>query len=235
MELDSLILCVWFNYGMESTFLFFTISFSLLTSHSSLASLASSLLTVAWPRRPAGHVLLQPSPSLHSNSLKSFKSPAMSLIQSLHPWRQPALDFNGCLCLHHRHLRTQSIYSPNSKPASCSLSTRSALTKQGERFLGSIVITMASPTRDPSAAAKRLISKFVASAPKSVVLSTLHHLISLHAASTQPQLSSLALPVSPTQPNSSFAELLQRIQIIVEISSLKMFHFVGFCGFLDAS
>uniref|UniRef100_A0A7C8YSD8 Uncharacterized protein n=1 Tax=Opuntia streptacantha TaxID=393608 RepID=A0A7C8YSD8_OPUST len=60
MELDSLILCVWFNYGMESTFLFFTISLSLLTSHSSLASLASSLLTVAWPRRPAGHVLLQP-------------------------------------------------------------------------------------------------------------------------------------------------------------------------------
>ena len=118
MELDSLILCVWFNYGIESTFLFFTISFSLLTSHSSLASLASSLLTVAWPRRPAGHVLLQPSPSLHSNSLKSFKSPAMSLIQSLHPWRQPALDFNGCLCLHHRHLRTQSICLTISSPVS---------------------------------------------------------------------------------------------------------------------
>ncbi|KAJ8439447.1 hypothetical protein Cgig2_021561 [Carnegiea gigantea] len=54
---------------------------------------------------------------------------------------------------------------------------------------------MTSSTRDPSASANRLISKFVASAPKSVVLSTLHHLSSPHAADSQPLLSSLALPL----------------------------------------
>uniref|UniRef100_A0A7N0U591 Smr domain-containing protein n=1 Tax=Kalanchoe fedtschenkoi TaxID=63787 RepID=A0A7N0U591_KALFE len=64
-----------------------------------------------------------------------------------------------------------------------------ALTKQGERFLTSLVAVA-----DDSAAANRLIRKFVASSPKAVALTTLSHLLSPNPI-RQPQLSLLALPL----------------------------------------
>ncbi|KAJ0011285.1 hypothetical protein Pint_34215 [Pistacia integerrima] len=63
-----------------------------------------------------------------------------------------------------------------------------SLSKQGQRFLRSLVVTRDSKT------ANRLISKFVASSPQFIALNALSHLLSPH--STHPHhLSSLALPL----------------------------------------
>jgi len=62
----------------------------------------------------------------------------------------------------------------------------STLTKQGQRFLTKLTTS--------SAATDNLIRRFVQGSPKSVVLTTLSHLLS--PSTSYPQLSSLALPVS---------------------------------------
>lgn len=62
----------------------------------------------------------------------------------------------------------------------------STLTKQGQRFLTKLTTS--------SAATDNLIRRFVQGSPKSVVLTTLSHLLS--PTTSYPQLSTLALPVS---------------------------------------
>ncbi|KAL8556533.1 hypothetical protein ACS0TY_004110 [Phlomoides rotata] len=61
------------------------------------------------------------------------------------------------------------------------------LTKQGERFLSSVV------TAEEPSAAVGLLRKFVASSPKHVAISTLSHLLS--PSTSHPRLSSLAFPM----------------------------------------
>jgi len=62
----------------------------------------------------------------------------------------------------------------------------STLTKQGQRFLTKLTTS--------AAAADNLIRRFVQGSPKSVVLTTLSHLLS--PSTSHPHLSSIALPVS---------------------------------------
>jgi len=68
------------------------------------------------------------------------------------------------------------------------------LTKQGQRFLTKLTTS--------SAATDNLIRRFVQGSPKSVVLTTLSHLLS--PSTSYPQLSSLALPVSTILSDNPF-------------------------------
>ncbi|KAL5856185.1 hypothetical protein ACOSQ3_006019 [Xanthoceras sorbifolium] len=81
-------------------------------------------------------------------------------------------------------IRPLRIQDP--RPPSCQLPSAS-LTKQGERFLSSLVVT-----RDPKTAS-RLISKFVSSSTQHISLNALSHILSPHT--THPRLSSIALPL----------------------------------------
>ncbi|GMH04086.1 hypothetical protein Nepgr_005925 [Nepenthes gracilis] len=89
----------------------------------------------------------------------------------------------------HSHFLHRNTHSPISYKPRSSLIARCALTKQGQRFLTSIATVAAGDT----SATSRMISKFIASSPKSVSLSTLSHLLSPNT--NYPHLSSLALPL----------------------------------------
>ncbi|XP_019150718.1 PREDICTED: pentatricopeptide repeat-containing protein At2g17033 isoform X2 [Ipomoea nil] len=74
-------------------------------------------------------------------------------------------------------------------PAQLKLQICCALSKQGDRFLRSLVVT--SPNHD----LHRLLRKFVSSSSKNVAITTLSHLLSPTTTATHPRLSSFALPL----------------------------------------
>ncbi|GAV86601.1 PPR domain-containing protein [Cephalotus follicularis] len=86
---------------------------------------------------------------------------------------------------HHQHREDPQLRMKFSSRFQCAAS----LTTRGHRFIS----TLAAATNEPQVVAHRLISKFVASSPKSVALNALSHLLSLDT--SQPHLSSLALPL----------------------------------------
>ncbi|KAK7280601.1 hypothetical protein RJT34_25666 [Clitoria ternatea] len=91
---------------------------------------------------------------------------------------------NGQHCPH--HILSYQWRQPHPKPQPLSVRMESStLTKQGQRFLTKLTTS--------SATADNLIRRFVQGSPKSVVLSTLFHLLS--PSTSYPQLSSLALPL----------------------------------------
>lgn len=96
-------------------------------------------------------------------------------------------------------------------PTQPCLRTRCTLTKQGQRFL-----TKISTTTTNTNTTENLIRKFVQFSPKSVLLSTLTHLLS--SSPTTSNLSSLALPVSLSpfffSPNYPHSPILITLQIL---------------------